>query len=233
MSESGKCKCGTAWPPVPYLSNSRGRQFRRCKICGFVAWVAKATLILMLVGCGTTREVSAETKRTTRTVLTTVRQQIQPDGKILELTDRSTTITNEMTGETKSESVEVVPPKIVGDIGKILATAGHVGAVAIGGPIAVSLWDSLIPALTGGAAAAATGGVAIHRLIASRRRLETEKGEVEHALEQTCQGIQDAKVDMHAEDVEALREALGKAQDKKVRDKVKAIKDRLPAKRSA
>lgn len=193
-------------------------------------------VVLILAGCTEQRDVTAETKRTLKTVTQVTRQVIQPDGQIVELTERTVTSTNENTGETRQESTEVSPPKILGSIGQIANTIGKVAVTAVGGPAAGSLWDMLVPAITGAGTAATAGGYAVHAQIRARRKreeeLEEERAEVEHALKQTVKGIEDAKDDLPEDQIKALHAALGHAQDQLVKDRVAAIRHLPPRPRA-
>lgn len=190
-------------------------------------------LVLLLSSCTTNREATAEIKRTLRTATVVTRQVIQPDGQIVELSERTATTTNENTGETRTEAVETSPPKIIGQIGQVLNTVGRAAAVGVGGPVAGNVWDTLWPAITAAGTAAGGGALALRRQIRTTRKTEEERDAADHALRQTVKGIQAAKQDMTMEQKEALRQALLGAQDEDVRAHIVGVKDGLPLRRSA
>ena len=158
--------------------------------------VPVAFAILILAGCGSERQAVAEGTRTTRTV-TIVRAQTVQGDQIIELTTRTTTLTDEATGSTTSERTETDAPRIVGTLAGILragatlagtATLGPAGGAAVGAAA-----DWLTQLVVGSTAAATAGGAGFvaMRQTGALRRVREERDAARGTLRKVVDTVDD------------------------------------------
>jgi cell division protein FtsB len=158
-------------------------------------------VVLVFASCGQQTETLRKESRTLRRETIEKRQEITPNGQLIQLTTRTVTIENEATGEKISETVEVEAPKFLGslaDVGKALVVgAGAAVGGPAGGAAADMLWQTLA-GVGGAGAAAATGKMAIEGR--RRKKLEEEIEEIadradtlERQRNELIDGVESAK----------------------------------------
>lgn len=179
--------------------------------------VTAAMVGLVFSSCTEQRQQATETQRKTRTVTITRAQTLAPDGvTIVELTTRTTTITDELTGQTLEETTVQEQPKLIGTIGAIARTV----ATATMGPAAgqaVQTGLGLLESILGGAGiAATTGGAGFVMLKRKQQEAQAERERAETAerhRKQLIDGVESAKRHMPEDVWRNVRETLKDNQD--------------------
>jgi hypothetical protein len=182
---------------------------------------------LVFSSCAEQRQQTLETQRKTRTVTITRAQTLAPDGvTLVELTTRTTTITDELTGQTLEEVTVQEQPKILGTIGAVVKTV----ATATMGPAAgqvVQTGLGLLESILGGAGiAAAAGGTGAVMLKRKQQEAQAERERAETAerhRQQLIDGVESAKRHMPEDVWRNVRSTLRDNQDD---DLIKVVADK-------
>lgn len=127
-------------------------------------------IAVFLCGCSQQRDTEASQTRSLKRTEVRVEQVLAPDGKLVQLTSKTTTLEAEDSGRIEREDVLVQPPQVLMDLGSAAKTAVAAVAdrVAPGSGVAVDyLWQAVAGATGLGAAAAGAKVVADGR---KRRR---------------------------------------------------------------
>lgn len=194
---------------------------------GLFLLVAGAVAVLVFSSCASERQQSSETSRRSRTVTVERRQVLAADGvTVTELTTRTTTITDEATGQTLEESTVTEAPKIVGVLGQAVKTV----ATATMGPAAgqaVQAGIGWLEALLGGGGIAATmggtGAVMLRRQKQEADAAREEAARLERHRQQLIDGVESAKRHMSEDTWRSVRATLEDNQDD---DLIQAVRQR-------
>lgn len=183
--------------------------------------------LVFLSSCASERAQVQDATRQSRTITVTRQQVLAPDGvTLVELTSRTTTITDEVSGQTVSERTETEAPKILGTLGGALKTVATVTMGPAAGQV-VQTGLSLLESILGGAgiaaAAGGTGAVLLKRkqqdAQAERERAET----AERHRQQLIDGVESAKRHMPEDVWRNVRATLKDNQDD---DLIKVVADK-------
>lgn len=182
-----------------------------------------ALLLFLLCGCKEVTETTRDIKKTSRTIEITKTQTITPEGQIVVLTTRKTTLTDEITGEIINSTSEQSSPEVIGQIGGLVKA----GVTAVAGPVAGNaaggLLDYAWQALAGAGAVGVTTAAGVKAVKNGRRvnELAEAKAELERHREQLIAGMEDAKEEMDPETWKKVKSALAAKQDRDLQDHIR------------
>lgn len=159
----------------------------------YMLFGALIVMLALQAGCGQTRQVEEQQDRKRKETTVAVRQEQAPDGKIIQLTTKTTVIESETTGRIEYEDIQITPPVVVGDF----AGAVKEGIKAVADK-AVPGGGYLVETICGALGLGATGaGVKAVGEVRRRRKLELQTEEAEEKNRKIAKAMND-----YANDIE-------------------------------
>lgn len=191
---------------------------------GLTLLIILVMLVTMaLTGCKEVTDTTRDVKKTSRTIEITKTQTITPEGQIVVLTTRKTTLTDEITGEVINSTSEQSAPEVLGQLGGLVKA----GVTAVAGPVAGNaaggLLDYAWQALAGAGAVGVSTAAGVKAVRNGKRANEmaAAKEELERHRQQLIEGMEDAKEEMDPETWKKVKAALAAKQDRDLQDHIR------------
>lgn len=121
--------------------------------------IAALIVCLVLTGCAENRQAAIDAKRTLVRETTEVRQELLPDGKVIQLTTKTKTVERETSATDEQSRIETEAPKVLSDFGAVAKDVVKGAASAAMGPAAGAAVDWLWQTVAGVGLAGSTAGV--------------------------------------------------------------------------
>lgn len=174
-----------------------------------------ALALLVLSGCSQNREQQTDQRRNLRRDVTAVQQVLLPDGKIAQLTTKTTTVERETSAEQQTEQSQIEAPKILADLGSVAQGALRAAATATVGPAGGAAVDWIWQTVAGVGAAGAAA-------VAGKKAVEAKRNARQR--DELADGIESAKDHMDPDTWKKVRKTLN---DNQSDDTVDAVTKRV------
>ena len=166
---------------------------------------ALLAIVLVLTACAENRQATTDAKRTLVRETTETRQELLPDGKVVQLTTKTKTVERETSATDEQGRVEVEPPKVLSDFGAVAQAGVKAAASAVMGPAGGAAVDWLWQTVAGVGAAGTTAGVGL-----VLRERKTRRQMVQ-AQDDYAADIEDAETDAEVAAIKQKHAARQKA----------------------